>query len=99
MIFYFFLLLYKSDQAAVESGTLELPDKNVEYEVHKLDTNEIEHADNESVRSWFETTETGKCGTKKSFPTPTSLLEMEAYAELLKKVSPQAIQVFSSKFL
>ena len=86
MIFYFFLLIYKSDQTVIESGTLELPDKNVEYEVHQLDTNQVEHSDNESLRSWFESTETSKCGTLKSFPTPTSLLEMEAYAELLKKV-------------
>ena len=91
MIFYFFLLLYKLNQAAIESGTLELPDKKVEYEVHKLDTNEIEHTDNESLRSWFESTETDKCGTKKSFPMPTSLLETQAYAELLKKVYPKLI--------
>ena len=82
-----FLLIYSttSQSTRVNTGRLELPDKYVEYELHQLDTSEVEHSDKTAVIDWFKNTEKEVCTTQMSFPQPTSYLEMESYADLLMK--------------
>ena len=42
----------------------------------------------DSVVSWFQATK-AKCPSGMSLPTPTSYLELEAYADILKQVTIQ----------